>query len=289
MPKLVAVERDYPAVAEKMAALGPLVESAGIGAKGVAWKPSRRSPSWRGATAAQRRRPGRRPPVARRDVDVCEAILALSGTTNGRLAVEGFRALEPQTGLELADVPSERADDRLTFGDIAIQPRKVIASAEWSGLESRDRRYSPFTANVELLIPWRTLTGRQQLYVDHAWMLELGEGLPAYRPPVDAGQLDRSRRQPDAGDGARGHGPLPDPALEVVDPLRVPGQPHDADPVPRRAGDVARARGRREDRRRRQRLGRGLQPQRRRRLPRRRLAPGPRGRRRSCTTRRTAT
>jgi len=52
-------------------------------------------------------------------------------------------------------------------------------------VESRDRRYSPFTINVERSLPWRTLTGRQQLYVDHAWMLELGEGLPVYRPPVD--------------------------------------------------------------------------------------------------------
>ena len=115
----------------------------------------------------------------------------------------------------------------------------MIASAEWSGLESRERRYSPFTANVELLIPWRTLTGRQQLFVDHEWMLDLGEGLPAYRPPVDAGQLLGLAGEPAAEDGARGHRPLPDPALEVVDPLRVPGQPADADPVSRRAGDVA--------------------------------------------------
>ena len=28
-----------------------------------------------------------------------------------------------------------------------------------------------------------------QLFIDHEWMLDLGEGLPAYRPPVDAGQL----------------------------------------------------------------------------------------------------
>ena len=64
------------------------------------------------------------------------------------------------------------------------------------GLESRDRRYSPFTANVDLLIPWRTLTGRQQLFIDHEWMLDLGEGLPAYRPPVDAGQLEGSAASP---------------------------------------------------------------------------------------------
>ena len=202
MPSLTAVERDYTAVAEKMHALGPLVEEAGIGAKGVSWKPApevaelaRRNGRSNGGGPADGR------PSLRRGIDAAEAILALSGTTNGRLAVEGFRALEPQTGLELAHVPEDRADDRLTFGEIDVQPRKVIASAEWSGLESRERRYSPFTANVELLIPWRTLTGRQQLFVDHAWMLDLGEGLPAYRPPVDAGQLVGVGGSPDPGDG----------------------------------------------------------------------------------------
>ena len=173
----------------------------GIGAKGVSWKPepevaelARRNGRSNGGGKADGR------PSLRRDVDVCEAILALSGTTNGRLAVESFRALERQTGRELAQVPAERVDERLTFGEISIQPRKVIASAEWSGLESRERRYSPFTANVELLIPWRTLTGRQQIFVDHEWMLDLGEGLPAYRPPVDAGQLIGLAGEPAAED-----------------------------------------------------------------------------------------
>lgn len=54
-----------------------------------------------------------------------------------------------------------------------------------SGTESRTRRYSPFTINVDRRIPWRTLTGRQQFYVDHEWMLEYGEGLPVYRPPLN--------------------------------------------------------------------------------------------------------
>ena len=52
-------------------------------------------------------------------------------------------------------------------------------------MESRDRRYNPFTINVERDVPFRTLTGRQQLYVEHAWMLEYGEGLPTYRPPLN--------------------------------------------------------------------------------------------------------
>jgi nitrate reductase alpha subunit len=202
MPKLIPVERDFTAVAEKMRALGPLVEEAGVGAKGVSWKPepevaelARRNGRSNGGGPADGR------PSLHRDVDVCEAMLALSGTTNGRLAVESFRALEHQTGLELAAVPADRSEERITFADIGIQPRKVIASAEWSGLESRERRYSPFTANVDLSIPWRTLTGRQQLYIDHDWMLDLGEGLPAYRPPVDAGQLVGLGGEPDPGEG----------------------------------------------------------------------------------------
>jgi nitrate reductase alpha subunit len=38
---------------------------------------------------------------------------------------------------------------------------------------------------VHELIPWRTLSGRQQLYQDHLWMRAFGEGLCVYKPPVD--------------------------------------------------------------------------------------------------------
>jgi nitrate reductase alpha subunit len=201
MPRLTAVERDYAAVAEKMTALGPLVEELGTGAKGVSWKPAEEVAELgkRNGVVGEGIAAGR--PRLQRDVEVCETILALSGTTNGRLAVESFRALEQRTGRPLADIPEEHADERLTFRDLVAQPRKVLPSAEWSGLESRSRRYSPFTANVERSIPWRTLTGRQQLYLDHEWMLDLGEGLPAYRPPVDAGQLLGLGGEPAPEDG----------------------------------------------------------------------------------------
>jgi nitrate reductase alpha subunit len=185
MPKLVVVERDYPATLDRWLALGPLVEELGVGAKGVSWKPvpvvaelgERTGRGREGRTAG-------RPRLAR-DVDWCEAILALSGVTNGRLAVEGFKALEERAGVPLADIVEDRAEEAITFRDTQIQPRKVLASPEWSGSESRTRRYSPFTVNVDRNLPWRTLTGRQHLYVDHEWMLELGEGLPVFRPPLD--------------------------------------------------------------------------------------------------------
>jgi nitrate reductase alpha subunit len=185
MPKLIVVERDYPAVAAKWAALGPLVEELGVQAKGVTFRPQpevddlrARNGVVRGGIAAGR-------PALERDVHWCEAILALSAVTNGRLALEGFRELEQRVGLPLADLAEDRADERITFADTQVQPRKVLASPEWSGTESRGRRYSPFTINVDKLVPWRTLSGRQHLYVDHAWLREFGEALPIFRPPID--------------------------------------------------------------------------------------------------------
>src|SRR5690606_16728718 len=88
-------------------------------------------------------------PAIQTDIDAAEVILSLSGTTNGRLAVESFQALEPQTGRKLAVIAEEHADQRINFRDLGVQPRKVHASAEWSGSESRERRYSPFTSNIE--------------------------------------------------------------------------------------------------------------------------------------------
>jgi nitrate reductase alpha subunit len=38
---------------------------------------------------------------------------------------------------------------------------------------------------VHELIPWRTLTGRQQLFQDHPWMQAFGEQFVSYRPPID--------------------------------------------------------------------------------------------------------
>jgi len=108
----------------------------------------------------------------------------LSGTTNGRIATEGFRALERTTGVPLADLSEPCAGDRISFRDAQVQPRTVLTSPEWSGIEAHGRRYSPFTINVEREKPWHTLSGRMHFYVDHAWMLELGEGLPVFRPPL---------------------------------------------------------------------------------------------------------
>jgi nitrate reductase alpha subunit len=132
-------------------------------------------------------------------VHACEAILALSGTTNGRLAMEGFRSLERTSGVPLADLSGTRAGDRISLQDAQVQPRTVITSPEWSGIEAHGRRYSPFTMNVEREKPWHTLSGRMHFYLDHQWMLELGEGLPVFRPPLDHRAVFGDQREDAAG------------------------------------------------------------------------------------------
>jgi nitrate reductase alpha subunit len=185
MPAITVVERDYASVADRWAALGPRAEEQGSMVKSASWIPdeevawlAQRNGRVRGGAADGR-------PSLERAEQAAEAILALSAVTNGRLALEGFRTLEERCGVPLADLAGGDAAHRVTFQDTQVQPRKVITSPEWSGIDEEGRAYAAFTINVERRKPWHTLSGRMHLYLDHAWMRELGEGLPAYRPPID--------------------------------------------------------------------------------------------------------
>ncbi|MGW5053646.1 nitrate reductase subunit alpha [Actinokineospora sp. NPDC004072] len=200
MPKLAVVERDYPAVAAKMGALGPLAEELGATTKGVTFRIGREVDYLRHKNGAIRGGPADGRPSLVRDVHACEAILALSGTTNGHLATQGFRSLEQRTGRPLADLAAEHEGKQITFADTQTAPVPVITSPEWSGSETGGRRYSPFTINVERLKPWHTLTGRQHFFLDHDWMAELGEQLPVYRPPLDMGALFNEPRVGEQGE-----------------------------------------------------------------------------------------
>jgi nitrate reductase alpha subunit len=185
MPNLTVVERDYTAIGRKFAALGPLVEELGLPAKGIALRPDEEVERLRrlnGTGYAGR-------PALDTAVKAADTILALSGTTNGRLATQGFRTLEARTGQEMAHLAAEQEGKRVTYADTQAAPVPVITSPEWSGSESGGRRYTAFTQNTEHLKPWHTLTGRQHFFLDHDWIHELGEALPVYRPPLDMNRL----------------------------------------------------------------------------------------------------
>ena len=184
-PKLVVVERDYGAVAEKMAAIGPLASTLGQMTKGVPLDLTQPLDYLAAKNGTVRSGVANGRPRIDTDARMAEAILAMSGTTNGHVAKNGFEALEKRTGTKLADLAAENEGKQISFADTQARPVPVITSPEWSGSETGGRRYSPFTINVERLKPWHTLTGRQQFYVTHDWMAELGEQLPVYRPPLD--------------------------------------------------------------------------------------------------------
>ncbi|KOV87900.1 nitrate reductase subunit alpha [Nocardia sp. NRRL S-836] len=188
-PVLTVVERDYTAIAAKLAALGPLVDKLGVSTKGwtaevapeLAWLAEHNGVVTDGPAAGR--------PALDTDRKAADAVLALSGTTNGRLADEAFRALEERVGKPLRPLVEHHRAHRVTFADTRSRPAPVVTSPEWSGDESGGRRYAPFTINVERLKPWHTLTGRQHFFLDHDWVAEIGEQLPVYRPPLDLHRL----------------------------------------------------------------------------------------------------
>ena len=185
MPGLTVVERDYGAVAAKMASLGPKIDALGATIKGITIRPNLEVEALKSLCGTVRGGIADGRPSLALAKNACEAILALSGTTNGRLATAGLGALEERTGRPLVDLAADEAGRRVTFADTQSRPQPVITSHEWSGTEHGGRRYSPFTTNVERLKPWHTLTGRQHFFLDHDWMAELGEQLPTYRPPLN--------------------------------------------------------------------------------------------------------
>ena len=84
------------------------------------------------------------------------------------------RPRRPRPACPLTHLGAGQRDIRISFADIVAQPRRILTTPTWSGLVAKGRAYSPFTLNVEHLVPWRTLTGRQHFYLDHEQVPGLG-------------------------------------------------------------------------------------------------------------------
>jgi nitrate reductase alpha subunit len=186
MPNLVVVERDYPNTYKMYTALGPLMSKLGNGGKGIAWNTEdevkllgelNRTVTEEGISQGL--------PRIESDIEAAEVILTLAPETNGHVAVKAWAALSKATGRDYTHLALPREDDKTRFRDVVAQPRKIISSPTWSGLESEKVCYNAGYTNVHERIPWRTLTGRQQFYQDHNWMRAFGETLCVYKPPVD--------------------------------------------------------------------------------------------------------
>jgi nitrate reductase alpha subunit len=185
-PQIAVIERDYPNVFKRFTALGPLMNKLGNGGKGIGWNTQtevRQLGELNGFVRDEGASCGM--PRIETDIDACEVVMMLAPETNGHVAVKAWQALGKQTGREHTHLAIHREDEKIRFRDIQAQPRKIISSPTWSGIESETVSYNAGYTNVHELIPWRTFTGRQQFYQDHPWMRAFGETLASYRPPVD--------------------------------------------------------------------------------------------------------
>lgn len=185
-PQITVLERDYTNLYKQFTALGPLMNNVGNGGKGIAWK-TETEVTQLGQLNGFIQDTGLTEGMPRidTDIDACETILQLAPETNGHVAVKAWEALSKQTGRDHVHLALYREDEKIRFRDIQAQPRKIISSPTWSGIESETVSYNAGYTNVHELIPWRTMTGRQQFYQDHPWMIAFGEGFTSYRPPVD--------------------------------------------------------------------------------------------------------
>jgi nitrate reductase alpha subunit len=193
MPALKVVSRDYKRLHQRFMALGPAVRD-GIGAHGVRLD-VRDQYEEMIATGPVVEVAGETYPSLKEAHEAADAVLHLAPETNGEVAWRGYRYLEEKTGVPLVDLAEGSRSARVTYKDLQAQPRRVLNSPCWSGLVTNGRSYSAFTVQVERLIPWRTLTGRQHLYLDHPGYLDFGEHLPTYKPvplPADYGDLRES-------------------------------------------------------------------------------------------------
>jgi complex iron-sulfur molybdoenzyme family reductase subunit alpha len=74
----------------------------------------------------------------------------------------------------------------MTYQNLQERPKRFVATdpEAWNSPIEEGVAYTPFKFQVDSKQPWRTLTGRQQFYIDHPWYIELGEALPVYKEPV---------------------------------------------------------------------------------------------------------
>jgi nitrate reductase alpha subunit len=181
MPHLNVVERDYANLYQRFISFGPLARKNGIGAHGAKWGiedfydqllQTRPIEKWNDSEY----------PSLSEAKDAANVILHLAPETNGEAAYVAFKSHEKKVGLPLADLAEQERGKRVSFMDLQQQPRRLLTSPCWSGIINNGRTYSPFCMQTDRLVPWRTLTGRQQFYHDHELYLAFGENLPTYKP-----------------------------------------------------------------------------------------------------------
>ncbi len=197
MGKFTMVERNYSDLYQQFISFGPLARKNGLAVHGVKYDiadfydeiiQSKSHPivEWQ----------GQKYPSLVEAEHAADVILQFAPETNGELAYRAYQGMEEKVGRSLTDLAEKNRSVRTTYKDLQAQPRRLLTSPVWSGIINEGRPYSAFTYNVERLVPWRTLTGRQQFYLDHPAYIAFGEHLPTYKPsplPEQTGELRDSK------------------------------------------------------------------------------------------------
>mgnify|MGYP001154664509 CR=1 FL=1 len=191
MPGFKVVERDYKNLHRQYASFGPLAREQGLGVHGTHYAiDDLYDEALRGDDAVETWG-GHSYPSIKADEDACNVIMKFASVTNGELAYRSYQDMERKTGLSLAHLGEKNRSTRATYKGIQARPQRFINTPMWSGLIENGRSYSPFTYNVETMVPWRTLTGRQSFYLDHPLYIQYGETMPTYKPkPLPADYAD---------------------------------------------------------------------------------------------------
>jgi nitrate reductase alpha subunit len=206
MPRLTLVERDYVNLVHRFCSLGPELRRDGVEDRGIhmpvadlydEFARTRPTYEWN----------GQRYPSLVDPVDAANAVLFFAPESNGEIAYRGFLAREKETGQKLVDLGEPGRAVRYDFDALVTQPCRALTSPCWSGITTHGRAYTGYAQNVERLVPWRTLSGRQSHYLDHPAYAAFHEGLATFKPPIsleNSLHLARSGQEPAApGDGPK--------------------------------------------------------------------------------------
>ncbi len=197
MPRLAVVERDYVNLFNRLISFGPRTKEEGMEEKGIHLPvgdlyddllKNGHVHEWN----------GKKYPSLSDPVDAANVILHFAPETNGEVAHRGFKTLEERVGLALVDLAEGYRGVKYDFLDLVQQPRRILTSPCWSGITNEGRAYSAYAINVERLVPWRTITGRQSFYLDHEAYIAFEENLPSFKSKIDmktSGSIDKTAKE----------------------------------------------------------------------------------------------
>ena len=200
-PHIKIVSRDYVNLARRFVSLGRNIRENGLTMHGTHLDVDDAYDAYC-RTQPVEKWGGQEYPSLRQDREACNVILHFAAETNGEMAYRAYESESIKTGIDHTHLAADTRAVRYTFDELVARPCRSLTTPFWTGITNGSRTYSAYCQNVEELIPWRTLTGRQHLYLDHEAYVAFGENLPTFKP---RGELRHTR---DLEKSSRGAGSL---------------------------------------------------------------------------------